>query len=62
MKHGHHPGHGFKPASEEATLDILATRLCLAGRNVSHYAVCDGCDDVCRAASYLINGKQTNSI
>ncbi|KAF2729646.1 hypothetical protein EJ04DRAFT_515783 [Polyplosphaeria fusca] len=43
-KHGHHPGHSFKPATSETTLTALADFLCNAGRNVRHSAVCDGCE------------------
>ncbi|KAI4960788.1 hypothetical protein J4E86_002413 [Alternaria arbusti] len=43
-KHGHHPGHTFKPATSETVLPTLADFLCNSGRNVRHNAVCDGCD------------------
>lgn len=43
-KHGHHPGHSFKPATPETVLPTLADFLCNAGRNVRHSAVCDGCE------------------
>jgi next-to-BRCA1 protein 1 len=43
-KHGHHPGHAFKPATPETVLPSLADFLCNSGRNVRHSAVCDGCD------------------
>lgn len=43
-KHGHHPGHAFKPATPETALPALADFLCNAGRNVRHSAVCDGCE------------------
>jgi next-to-BRCA1 protein 1 len=43
-KHGHHPGHAFKPATSETVLPTLADFLCNSGRNVRHSAVCDGCD------------------
>lgn len=42
--HGHHPGHTFKPASAETVLTSTAKALCAPGRNVSHAAICDGCD------------------
>ena len=48
MKHGHHPGHAFMPASEETTLSSLAGKLLAPGRNTRHAAVCDGCDKVYR--------------
>ena len=48
LKHGHHPSHNFEPASKDAALDILATALCAPGRNMRHWAVCDGCDKVCQ--------------
>ncbi|OCK78197.1 hypothetical protein K432DRAFT_406661 [Lepidopterella palustris CBS 459.81] len=43
-KHGHHPGHAFKPATSETSLTGLADILCNEGRNVRHAAVCDGCE------------------
>jgi len=43
-KHGHHPAHAFKPATEDTSIGPLAEFLCAAGRNVRHAAVCDGCD------------------
>lgn len=47
LKHGHHPGHEFLPACEETSLDMLAHTLCAPGRNMRHFAICDGCDKVC---------------
>ena len=46
LKHGHHPGHTFRPATTGVTLDGHAAALCPAGRNMIHYAFCDGCDKV----------------
>ena len=46
LKHGHHPGHAFTPASKETQLTSLAHRLCASGRNMHHFAICDGCDMV----------------
>ena len=46
LKHGHHPGHTFLPATEDTSLDNMATRLCAPGRNIRHFAVCDGCEKV----------------
>ena len=46
MKHGHHPSHAFMPASEETTLNALASKLLAPGRNVRHQAICDACDKV----------------
>ncbi|KAH9873160.1 hypothetical protein J1614_005558 [Plenodomus biglobosus] len=43
-KHGHHPGHVFKAATEHTVLPTVADFLCNSGRNVRHAAVCDGCD------------------
>ncbi|KAJ4360878.1 uncharacterized protein N0V89_001446 [Didymosphaeria variabile] len=43
-KHGHHPGHTLKAATEQTSLPALADFLCNAGRNVRHSAVCDGCE------------------
>lgn len=45
-KHGHHPSHGFAPACGSMKLDSLASALCSPGRNIRHYAICDGCDKV----------------
>lgn len=57
-KHGHHPGHAFKAATNDTVLPALADFLCNAGRNVRHSAVCDGCEKVCfgstRCATPLI--------
>ncbi|MCJ1475170.1 hypothetical protein MMC13_003830 [Lambiella insularis] len=44
LKHGHHPNHSFVPVSEDSTLDAMATQLCAPGRNLRHFAICDGCD------------------
>lgn len=46
LKHGHHPSHAFEPASKDTILDTLAAKLCSAGRNMRHGAICDGCDEV----------------
>ncbi|KAF2170249.1 hypothetical protein M409DRAFT_64576 [Zasmidium cellare ATCC 36951] len=43
-KHGHHPAHGFKPATEETILPLSAETKLAPGRNVRHNAICDGCD------------------
>ncbi|KAL8951659.1 MAG: hypothetical protein Q9222_002387 [Ikaeria aurantiellina] len=43
-KHGHHPSHPFAPASSTTKLDSKASMLCSPGRNVRHFAICDGCD------------------
>lgn len=43
-KHGHHPGHHFKPAIPAMELTLAEEALLLAGRNVRHHAICDGCD------------------
>ncbi|CAK3949349.1 ZZ-type zinc finger-containing [Lecanosticta acicola] len=42
--HGHHPAHGFKPATEETVLPLSAETKLAPGRNVRHNAICDGCD------------------
>ncbi|KAH0542040.1 hypothetical protein FGG08_003504 [Glutinoglossum americanum] len=44
MKHGHHPRHDFKPATDDVKLDGLSKALLSPGRNLHHYAICDGCD------------------
>lgn len=46
-QHGHHPGHAFRPVSEENF--VGASHLYAkfdAGRGVVHDALCDGCDKV----------------
>lgn len=45
-RHGHNPKHAFIPAVEDSNLEPLAQVLLAAGRNVSHNAICDGCDKV----------------
>ena len=45
-KHGHHPGHSFKPATSQTVVSPLAEFMCSAGRNLRHAAICDGCDKV----------------
>ncbi|KAI9784273.1 MAG: hypothetical protein M1839_002334 [Geoglossum umbratile] len=44
MKHGHHPRHDFRPATVDVKLDGLSKALLSPGRNLQHYAICDGCD------------------
>ena len=53
MKHGHHPNHAFAPVSEESSLDIKASLLCAPGRNIRHFAICDGCDKVRQQTSNI---------
>ncbi|KAH0551034.1 hypothetical protein GP486_007610 [Trichoglossum hirsutum] len=36
--------HDFKPASDDVKLDGLSKMLLKPGRNLHHYAICDGCD------------------
>lgn len=43
-KHGHHPAHGFKPATDETVLTMAAEAALAPGRHVRHNALCDGCD------------------
>lgn len=43
-KHGHHPAHGLKPATEKTMLTMSAEAMLAPGRNVRHHALCDGCD------------------
>ncbi|KAL8763044.1 MAG: hypothetical protein Q9184_001071 [Pyrenodesmia sp. 2 TL-2023] len=45
-KHGHHPSHAFAPAHPSTQLDSKTTLLCAPGRNLRHYAICDGCDKI----------------
>lgn len=42
--HGHHPGHAFKPATEDTVLPLAAETMLAPGRNVRHNAICDNCD------------------
>jgi len=43
-KHGHHPAHTFKPATQSTVLSFSSTKKLAAGRGVHHNAICDGCD------------------
>ncbi|KAL8652605.1 MAG: hypothetical protein Q9226_004202, partial [Calogaya cf. arnoldii] len=43
-KHGHHPSHAFAPACPSTKLDRKTSMLCSPGRNMRHFAICDGCD------------------
>lgn len=43
-KHGHHPAHGLKPATEDTVLPLNSAAMLAPGRNVRHSAICDGCD------------------
>lgn len=43
-KHGHHPAHGFKPATADTMLSMAAEAALAPGRHVRHNAICDGCD------------------
>ena len=43
-KHGHHPAHTFKQSTELTMLPLAAETMLAPGRNVRHYAICDGCD------------------
>lgn len=44
VQHGHNPKHTFAPAATDAKLEPLTQALLNPGRNVSHQAICDGCD------------------
>ncbi|KAL5348714.1 hypothetical protein ACLOAV_006132 [Pseudogymnoascus australis] len=44
VQHGHNPKHTFAPAATDAKLEPLSQALLNPGRNVSHQAICDGCD------------------
>ena len=46
VKHGHHPSHAFEPVSKVLAMDVRASALCAPGRNMRHFAMCDGCDRV----------------
>jgi len=43
-KHGHHPAHGFEPATDDTVLPLAAEMMLAPGRNARHSAICDGCD------------------
>ncbi|KAL8675382.1 MAG: hypothetical protein Q9168_000213 [Polycauliona sp. 1 TL-2023] len=43
-RHGHHPSHAFGPACSSTKLDSKTNMLCSPGRNIRHFAICDGCD------------------
>jgi next to BRCA1 gene 1 protein len=43
-QHGHHPNHGFAPAVKGTTFETAVYARLSPGRNVSHNAICDGCD------------------
>lgn len=43
-KHGHHPAHGFAPATADTMLTLAAEAKMAPGRNVRHNAICDNCD------------------
>ena len=45
--HGHHPKHGFVPAVEGTPMPSYIQVKLNPGRNLSHAAICDGCDKVC---------------
>jgi next-to-BRCA1 protein 1 len=44
-RHGHHPKHAFVPAVEGTRLEPEVSRRLSAGRDQSHNAICDGCDE-----------------
>ena len=52
LKHGHNPSHAFAPVTEAFALDTKVSELCAPGRNLRHFASCDGCDKVCGIDSY----------
>lgn len=43
--HGHHPKHGFTPAVKGTKMSADITAKMSPGRNHSHHAICDGCDN-----------------
>lgn len=43
--HGHHPAHGFAPATEDVCLSMTDEATLAPGRQVRHNAICDGCDE-----------------
>ena len=50
LKHGHNPSHTFSPLSELYAEDFEVKTLCAPGRNMRHFASCDGCDKVCTSS------------
>ncbi|KAA8569147.1 hypothetical protein EYC84_000817 [Monilinia fructicola] len=44
LKHGHNPKHAFAFVDEDINHGLIARTLLAPGRNISHAAVCDGCD------------------
>lgn len=51
-KHGHHPKHAFTPALKDAVLEPEVARRLAPGRNVTHAAICDGCDQTIRGVRH----------
>ncbi|KAL7623024.1 hypothetical protein AAE478_006703 [Parahypoxylon ruwenzoriense] len=47
-KHGHHPKHGFAPAVKGTIFEHSISSRLSPGRNASHNAICDGCDEYIR--------------
>lgn len=47
--HGHHPKHGFAPATPHFPVADHVSAKLAPGRNKAHNAICDGCDKVCFA-------------
>lgn len=46
VKHGHHPGHAFAAVSSKTALGVKGEALCTPGRDLRHFATCDGCNKV----------------
>lgn len=51
-QHGHHPKHGFTSAVPGTTLEAAVSSRLKPGRDVSHNAICDGCDKYIRGVRY----------
>ncbi|KAF2862936.1 hypothetical protein K470DRAFT_293119 [Piedraia hortae CBS 480.64] len=52
-QHGHHPGHGFKPATPATDLSSVATWMLGPNRNKCHSStLCDGCDKTVRGVRH----------
>lgn len=50
-KHGHHPKHAFTAVDDTALEREVAQRLA-PGRNETHSAICDGCDQIIRGVRH----------
>ncbi|KAI1881707.1 hypothetical protein JX265_000533 [Neoarthrinium moseri] len=51
-QHGHHPKHSFAPAVAGTVFDSSITARLTPGRNATHNAICDGCDNYIRGVRH----------